>query len=136
MSERITTHTLRNLDHMCVLYPTPVTTTMSEQNIPHCSLNHFYHSDCMIAGIPLQVTPSQLIYVISSSSSHPLLHLLQSLKKPRICVWKFGLMAHLEQFTSRHHICSSPLLAASHSESFIRWRVGDDTHFLLTKEVL
>jgi len=44
-------------------------------------------------------------------------------------------MVHLKQFTSRHHTCSSPLLAASHSESFIRWRVGGDTHFIITKEV-
>ena len=45
-------------------------------------------------------------------------------------------MVHLKPFTSRHHPCSSFLLAASHSESFTRWRVGRDTHFIITKEVL
>ena len=58
----------------------------------------------------------------------------QSLKKPGIGAWEFGLMVHLKQFTSRHHTCSLPVLATSHSEGFIWWRVRDDTHFLLTTE--
>jgi hypothetical protein len=46
-------------------------------------------------------------------------------------------MVHLKPFTSRHHTCSSFLLAASHSESLTRWRVGRDTHLLIiTEEVL
>jgi hypothetical protein len=47
-----------------------------------------------------------------------------------------GGVGSLEQCISRHHTCVSPLLAASHSERFIWWCVRDDTHFLLTKEVL
>ena len=43
--------------------------------IPHGSLNRFAHSDCMVAGIPLQVTPPSMIYVVSSDTSHPFLHL-------------------------------------------------------------
>jgi len=57
----------------------------------------------------------------------------QSLKKTGILR---GGVGSLEQFISRHHTCVSPLLAASHSESFIWWCVRGDTHFLLTKEVL
>ncbi len=102
---------------------------MNDLDISNCSLNRFAHSDCMIVGIPLQITPHSMRYVVSPDAFHPPLHLLQSLKKPGICAWEFGLMVHLKQFTSRHHTCSSPLLAASHSESLIRWRVGSDTHF-------
>ena len=60
---------------MCVLYPTPVTSTMSELDIPHYSLNRFAHGDCMVAGIPLQVTPAEMIYTVFPDASYPLLHL-------------------------------------------------------------
>jgi hypothetical protein len=63
------------LDHMCVLYPTPTTSTMSDLDIPRCSLNRFAHGDCMVVGIPLQVTPPSMIYIVSSNASHPLQHL-------------------------------------------------------------
>src|SRR4029077_16222854 len=75
-SERITTHTLRNLDHMFVLYPTPMTSTMNYLDISSCSLNRFAHSDCTIVGIPLQITPHSMRYVVSPDAFHLPLHLL------------------------------------------------------------
>jgi hypothetical protein len=48
---------------------------MSDLDIPHYSLNRFAHGDCMVAGIPIQDTPAEMIYIVYPDASYPLLHL-------------------------------------------------------------
>src|SRR4029079_9388672 len=109
--------------------------TTRDLNIPHHPLNHSLRSQRLYncrhspARHPHFSDISIYIRYHSSAPSQS-----QSLKTCAIQPCAVGILVHLEQRTSRHHTCSSLYLAASHSESFTRWRVEDDTHYYNHKE--
>ena len=74
------------LDHMCVLYPTPTTSTMSDLDIPHVPSTVSLMAPVWLQVFPLQVIHPQWIYVGSSDASCPPLHLPNHWKIRNLCV--------------------------------------------------